>query len=278
MIFLIPNPERDAGYLVSASLCRLLGEKNKTVSCTDPAFCGMLPDVRPLSFEEALETCEAVITVGGDGTILRVAAEAARCKKPLLGVNTGNLGYMTAVSGSDFFWVERFVAGRYETEDRMMLRVGVERDGVSVFESTALNDAVLSRGEVPRLLPLSLYSDGVFVSEYRSDGLIFATPTGSTAYSISAGGPVVDPALDALLVTPLCAHTLASRPIVFRPETVLDARLNEGHGGARLTVDGKENVPVLVGDRITVARSEHQLKLVRFETPSFYRVLADKLK
>lgn len=278
MIFLIPNPKRDVGYLVSATLCRLFREKNKSVCCADPDFCQIHPEVQPMSFEDAMKMCEVVITIGGDGTILRVAAEAAHEHKPLLGVNTGNLGYMTSVSSGDFSWIDRFVAGQYETEDRMMLRACVERDGLSIFKSTALNDVVLFRGEVPRLLPLSLYSDGVFVSEYRADGLIFATPTGSTAYSISAGGPVVDPFLDVLLVTPLCAHTLTSRPIVFHPETVLEACLNEDSGGARLTVDGKENISILVGDRISVARSEDQLKLVRFETPSFYRVLADKLK
>ena len=174
--------------------------------------------------EEIFEAADAVIVLGGDGSILDAARRAAPLGKPLLGINMGHLGYMTELEMSEISLLSRLVEGNYRIDERSMLSVSVLSERGVRNESFALNDAVISNGSISRVVDLELYEGGELVSSYRSDGIIVATPTGSTAYSMSAGGPIADPKLACLCVTPVCPHSLSARSLLFRDDAVIDIK------------------------------------------------------
>jgi len=215
--------------------------------------------------------CNAVVTVGGDGTILGIADIAAKHGVPVIGVNRGHLGYLAELEKNDVSKLEKIVLGDYFTEDRMMLCTEFYADGQKKM-LFALNDIVISHGNVLEIIDVDLSCDGIPVASYRADGLIFSTPTGSTAYSLSAGGPIVDPIHRAVILTPICAHTLSARPILFREDAKLTVKCDSG----MLYCDG--GIGVSVGNtEITISESPYSLKLIRFEKNSFYNILSKKL-
>lgn len=228
-----------------------------------------------LLYEEA----EAVIVLGGDGSLLDAARHAAPLGKPLLGVNLGHLGYMTELELTDLDKLSRLFDGQFTLDRRAMLDISVrtEQGGVKA-ESFALNDAVLSNGSVARIVDLELYEGGNKVCAYRADGLIVATPTGSTAYSMSAGGPVTDPHLRCLCVTPVCPHSLSARPIVFGDDAVLEIKnVCQREKMLYLTVDGRINYEVYRGDVVRLTRSAVETKLIRLSDGGFYEKLQKKM-
>ncbi len=231
----------------------------------------------PESAEKIIPECDAAITVGGDGTILGIADIAAKNGCPVIGVNKGTLGYLAEVEPDSLNELSRLISGDYIVEDRMMLKATVETsDGIC--EYFALNDIVATHDSILRLMNFDLFCDGFSVAQYRSDGLIFSTPTGSTAYSLSAGGPVVDPAHRAIIVTPVCAHTLTARPILFRDDASLSVRCySKDSGCVRLYCDGGEGVCLADGADVKISRSPFSLKLIRFGMNSFYNILSKKL-
>ena len=229
----------------------------------------------PFLYEEA----DAVIVLGGDGSLLDAARHAAPLGKPLLGVNLGHLGYMTELELTDLDKLSRLFDGQFTLDRRAMLDIAVrtEQGGVKA-ESFALNDAVLSNGSVARIVDLELYEGGQKVCAYRADGLIVATPTGSTAYSMSAGGPVTDPHLRCLCVTPVCPHSLSARPIVFGDDAVLEIKnVCQREKMLYLTVDGRINYEVYRGDVVRLTRSAVETKLIRLNDGGFYEKLQKKM-
>lgn len=272
-ILLVPNPQRDLGLSVTASVAKILSGLNADLRCTED-----LPGVAYSSAESGAKWADVAIVFGGDGTILRFAAFAAKTSLPILGINCGNLGYMAELEGHMPEKLQRLFTGDYAVEERMMLTVNVFRNGRSVFSADCLNDAVVSYGQLPHLVTLELSERGVPFASYHADGMIFSTPTGSTAYSLSAGGPIVDPVLKAIVATPVCAHSLTARPTVFSAQARLSLKVCEQKKGeAYLTSDGEHNFLLVPGDEVHVSESPLTTRLIRFSHAPFGAVLSAKL-
>jgi NAD+ kinase len=227
---------------------------------------------------EALgEHSDLLVALGGDGTILRAAQVCRFCDVPILGVNLGRLGFLAGIGVEEVEEaLKRVLQGAYRIERRMALTAKVEGDdGEGVF---ALNDVVLEKGASARMLEVKITVGEEFVSLYLADGLILSTPTGSTAYSMSAGGPIVHPAMDALIVTPICPHSLSVRPMVVPAEGTVWVRMRSNRGDPiQLTVDGQPGRMLQSEDRVRIRRSSHRVSLITFEELSFYQVLRTKL-
>ncbi len=273
-ILLVPNPQRDLGLAVTASVAEILSGLNADLRCTE-----LLPGVEILSGESGAKWADVAVVFGGDGTILRFAGYAAMADLPILGINCGNLGYMAELEGHTPEKLQRLFTGEYSVEERMMLTVNVLRDGQPVFRADCLNDAVVSYGQLPHLVTFELSERGVPFASYHADGMIFSTPTGSTAYSLSAGGPIVDPVLKAIIATPVCAHSLTARPTVFSAQSMLSLKVCEQKKGeAYLTSDGEHNFLLVPGDEVHVSESPLTTRLIRFSHAPFGTVLSAKLK
>ncbi len=232
-----------------------------------------------LSLEELYREADAIIVLGGDGSLLDAARRAAPHGKPLLGINMGRLGYMTELEMTELALLEKLFTGEYELDRRAMLHIAVKtQNGGTRAESFALNDAVISNGSVARIVDLELYEAGELVTSYRADGVIVSTPTGSTAYSMSAGGPITDPHLGCLCVTPICSHSLTARPIVFRDDATLEIKNTcQREKMLYLTVDGKINFEIYRGDFVTITKSPMETALIRFKKSGFYNRLQNKM-
>ncbi len=225
--------------------------------------------------EELAQQADAVLALGGDGTILRTARLAGGSQKPILGINTGGLGFLAELSNQNITAaLERLKKGDYRLEERMVLQAEIKTTGQKFF---SLNDVVVEKGEVRRLLKLSLAVNGEYICSYASDGLVIATPTGSTAYSLSVGGPIINPKMALTIVVPISPHSLASRPLIFEPEDVLEVTLSQPEKEAFLTVDGQVSVRITSADRLEVKKAPYSVRLVRFKETSFYQVLRSKL-
>ena len=220
-----------------------------------------------------------VIVLGGDGTLLAASRVFARLGTPMLSVNLGSLGFLTEVRLSDLYaTLDAWCVDCGTLDVRSMLHAELWRKEEKICEHEALNDAVISKGTIARIGQFSVTVDGHLAAEYRADGVIVATPTGSTAYSLSANGPVLDPGVDAHIVTPVCPHLLTMRPLVVRGDAKLQIRVVDGTEPTFLTVDGQESQPLREGDELLCWRSEYKVKLLRVGTGSFYDVLRTKLK
>jgi NAD+ kinase len=221
---------------------------------------------------------EFIVLMGGDGTLLSVARRFCQKGIPILGVNVGGLGFLTEVSLSELYPVlEQILTGQYEVEERLMLQATIFRQGRTFWEENVLNDAVINKGALARIVELTTWIDGEYLTTYRADGLIISTPTGSTAYTLSAGGPIVYPTLRHVILLPICPHTLSNRPIIL-PETVTVAvTLDEKAQDVYLTLDGQVGRSLRSGDRVEIRVAPHNLKLVKSPHRSHFEVLRTKL-
>jgi NAD+ kinase len=220
-----------------------------------------------------------VICFGGDGTILHMAKAATRQNVPILGVNMGTLGFMAELENSELSMLQKLATGEFHIDERMMLDVTVHRARDIIFHDICLNDAVITKGAVARVIHLDVDCDGVRAMECNGDGIIVATPTGSTAYSLSAGGPVVEPEASSILITPICAHDMVSRSIVASDKRVITmALMPNTRRSAYLSVDGGKALRVNAGDLVTIKKSPLMTRLVRIKDRSFYDVVNQKFK
>jgi NAD+ kinase len=227
--------------------------------------------------DREMPDADVVICFGGDGTILHMAKTATRYNVPILGVNIGTMGFMAELESAELEELRRLATGDYTIDSRMMLDVSVQRDRNIVFHELCLNDAVITKGAVARIVHLSVSCDGVQAMECGGDGIIVATPTGSTGYNLSAGGPIVEPDGQSILITPICAHDLLSRSIVASPERVVTLELTRNaRRNGFLSVDGGKAIKLSMGDVTTVRRSNKMTKLVRLNGRSFYDVIHNK--
>ncbi len=271
-IAIIPNSRTLAGTEEITRVCEAL----RALSASP-----LLPADRafpPSDTDELLQACDAVIALGGDGTIIHCAKRAAAFGKPVLGINCGRLGFMAGLELDELDELDRLILGDYDKEYRMMLDVSVS-DGEREYRYSALNEAVISRGPLSRMIEIGVSNHGVPLSAYKADGVIVATPTGSTAYSLSAGGPVVDPSLDCLLLTPICPHSLHTRPYLFNEDadlTVVPCTYEDGPS-VFVTVDGEEAIAVPKGGMVRITRSNTRASLIKLREQSFYQVLDRKL-
>jgi NAD+ kinase len=225
------------------------------------------------------DQCDLVIVVGGDGSLLGAARALSRCDVPVLGVNRGQLGFLTDISPNDF--ETKFIEildGKYTEEERFLLKIVVKRDGVIIGEADALNDMVLHPGKATKMIEFDLFVEGDYVYTQRSDGLIVATPTGSTAYSLSGGGPIMHPKLDAIVLVPMFPHTLSSRPIVVGGDSELRLIISENNETYPIvSCDGQVSINLAPGDIIHISKHEHKLQLIHPEGYNFYRTCREKL-
>ena len=221
---------------------------------------------------------DLALVLGGDGAILAAARRLGESDVPLVGVNLGKLGFLTSYTVSDLpEALPDLLAGSLPFDTPMLLDCSVVRGGEPIHRSTAVNDAVVSRGALSRVIELTLAIDGEEVATYAGDGLIVATPLGSTAHSLSAGGPIVPPQMQALIITPICPHTLSNRPLVVPAEAALEVALDARGVTAALTVDGQVFFELATGDRLRLSRSGRRLRLLRRRGGSFFSTLRDKM-
>lgn len=225
------------------------------------------------------EKVDLIITLGGDGTLLGAARSFAGTGIPILGVNLGHLGFLTDLEMADLFpCLERMLQGDYIIEKRMMLSAEVRREGVSVADFYALNDVVITKGPLSRIIRLETYVSDEYLATYRADGIIVASPTGSTAYSLSAGGPIVRPDLGVMIVTPICPHTLYARPFILADHEVIRIVLKSESPEVMVTIDGQIGFPLKKKDQILVKKADIYTNLVKVRNRSFFEVLRMKLR
>ena len=228
---------------------------------------------------QIVKEADLLLVLGGDGTILAASREAAPCGIPVLPINLGGLGFLTSFTLEELYpALENVLAGRAAINERVLLLVERTHNGNVLAQQSVLNEAVVHKGTLARMIELELHIDGSIVCRYRADGLIVATPTGSTAYSMSAGGPIVHPAVESILITPICPHTLNDRPVVVPNASKIELRLSEHSDSVFLTMDGQVGVPLQAGDRVRITRAAERLKLIYPPNKTYFEILRNKLK
>jgi NAD+ kinase len=251
--------ESGLDFFICEELVSLVGHKEKSMSRA-----------------ELGKASGVLISLGGDGTMLASARAVGKHQTPILGINLGGVGFLTEINSNDLQnTLNKLKKGDYFIEKRMVLETEVE--GVKKLDQFALNDVVIDKGEVARLFLLHLYLQDEFVCSYSADGLIISTPTGSTAYNLAAGGPIINPRMNAIIVSPICPHTLASRPILFSENETLKAIVEISHREAVLTIDGQVAFGLKSGSTVLVRKAKHPVNLIKFRDRSFYEILRGKL-
>ncbi len=282
-VILTPNPYRDRDFQTVRRASAILREAGMEVRLCLPFEVDRsydLPkDLRFSKLERELSWADMIICFGGDGTILHMSKTATRAGLPILGVNIGTMGFIAELESTELDQLKRLATGDYSIDKRMMLDVTVQRDRDILFHDICLNDVVITKGAVARIVHLAVECDGVQAMECGGDGVIVSTPTGSTAYNLSAGGPIVEPEAHSILVTPICAHDMASRCMVSSDRRVIQIKLtHNARRNAYLSVDGGKSVRLSMGDVTTVKKSNLQTKLIRLKDRSFYDVVNQKFR
>lgn len=282
-VILTPNPYRDKNFDTVRSAVEILRQSGVDVRLCLPFEVDKtyaLPrDLRFSRLDRELPGADMLICFGGDGTILHMAKAATRHGVPILGVNIGTMGFMAELECSELESLQRIAKDDYTIDSRMMLDVTVRRDRDIIFHDICLNDAVITKGAVARIVHLAVECDGVQAMECNGDGVIVATPTGSTAYSLSAGGPIVEPDAHSILITPICSHDVGSRGIIASEKRVVSVTLTKNaRRNAYLSVDGGRAFRMSMGDTTVIRKSDLATKLVRLKDRSFYDVVNMKFR
>lgn len=282
-VILTPNPYRDKNFQTVRTALQILKNAGIPTKLCLPFEVDRsydLPrDLRFSRLDRELGNAELVICFGGDGTILHMAKAATRRGVPILGVNIGTVGFMAELESSELDKLALLAKGGYTLENRMMLDVTIQRDREIVYHDIGLNDVVVSKGTVARIVHLSVKCDGVPAMECGGDGVVVATPTGSTAYSFSAGGPIVEPEAKNIIITPICPHDVASRCTVASDKRVVTVEMVRNvRRSAYLSVDGGKAQRLNPGDLVTIKKSNLETRLVRLKQRSFYDVVSAKFQ
>lgn len=236
-----------------------------------------LPEGRTI--EQLGAEAQLLVVLGGDGTILNVVSSLGDTLKPIFGINIGSLGFLTCLNSSAYLEaVSSIVSGKFALSERVLLSVEVRKARKRVYQMSALNDAVLSRGEISRLIRLRTRVNGAALTEFNADGLVVATPTGSTAYSLSAGGPILEPQSGVFVITPICPHVLTNRSVIVGDSAVIEVEASEPDYPVYLTLDGRSPVPLEFGSVVTITRAKKTLPLAVLPELSFFGVVRQKLK
>ena len=280
-VILTPNPYRDKNFQTVRNAMHVLKEAG-----VNPRLClpfevdrsyDLPKDLRFSRLDRELPNAEMVICFGGDGTILHMAKAATRRGIPILGVNIGTMGFMAELESTELDKLKDVAKGEYTLDNRMMLDVTVQRDRDILFHDICLNDVVVTKGAVARIIHLEVKCDGVRAMQSGGDGVIISTPTGSTAYSYSAGGPIVEPDAKNIIITPICAHEIGSRTIVASDKRIVTVEMvQNARRNGYLSVDGGRSVRLNMGDVVYVKKSHLETKLVRLKERSFYDVVTAK--
>ncbi|MBQ9973617.1 MAG: NAD(+)/NADH kinase [Oscillospiraceae bacterium] len=283
-VILSSNPYRDRGFKAALQAQKIL--ESSGVEC---CFCmpfeisqnsrlELPSDIEFKSLQEQLSQADMLICFGGDGTILHAAKDAASHHLPILGVNMGSVGFMAELEESELHYLEQIARNKYTIDKRMMLQVRLMRGKQVVYDELALNDAVISKGSIARVVELDVAADGVHTCQLSGDGVVVATPTGSTAYSMSAGGPIIEPSSQTLVVTPVCAHQLSARSIVMSSDRTITVQMpRRSKKSVYLSVDGGKATRIMPTDRVEIRRAASCTQLVRLTGKNFYELLNKKL-
>ena len=282
-VVMTPNPYRDRNFKfanLAKSMLQEVGIETRICLAFDVDKNFELPeDVVLHDLQRELKDAELLICFGGDGTILHASKAATRAHIPVLGVNIGTMGFMAELESSELKELRRLATDDYTIEERMMLHVRAEHEGQVGLEEDALNDAVITKGAVARVVQMTVSCDGVEMMSFGGDGLIASTPTGSTAYSMSAGGPIVEATAQNIILTPICAHDMRTKTVITSPNRVIVAEIGRiGRKNAFLSVDGGRALRLSAGDRITITRSSYETRLLRLSDRSFYEIVKNKFK
>ena len=280
-IVMTPNPYRDKQFRTAQQARQILEDCGAEVSMCLPFDVDRdfeLP--KHLAFQDLhreIKTADMLICFGGDGTILHASKIATAHNLPVLGVNIGTMGFIAELEASELELLRKIPSGEFTIEPRSMIDVTVTGNGQKLMHETALNDAVITKGAIARVVQLAVYCDNVEATSYSGDGIIICTPTGSTAYSMSAGGPIIEPSAKNLLITPICAHAMLAKSIVVAPSRVISVKVGKiGRHNAFLSVDGGRAFRLNTGDVITAKASDKVTKLVRLKQTSFFEILNKK--
>ena len=280
-IVLTPNPYRDRNFKHVEQAVEILqasGIETKVCLPFDVDRSFELPgDMMLCELSREIKNADMLICFGGDGTILHASKIATRHHVPILGVNIGTMGFMAELEAGELSLLSGIADGKYSVEKRMMLHVTVTNDGKELFSEVALNDAAITKGAVARVIQMSVDCDGVEAISCAGDGVVICTPTGSTAYSMSAGGPIVEPSARNIIITPICAHAFQAKGIVTAPWRTISVRLSKlGRRNAFLSVDGGRAFRLNPEDVVTIRKAEQETRLVRLKDTSFYEILNNK--
>ena len=282
-VVLCPNPYRDKGFRILRNAREVLQREGIETVFALPFEGEQIPEMPQefnfIDLRSALPDADALLCFGGDGTILHCAREATHYHVPILGINVGNVGFMAELESGEMELLSRLRTDEFRIEERMMLDVRVYRAGREVFRELSLNDAVVTKGAVARVISVAVFCDGVAMTSISGDGVIVSTPTGSTAYSMSAGGPIVEPSADNLIITPICAHALEAKSFVLSGDRRVTAQVGPiGKKSAYLSADGGRAYRLSAYDRVEISRAAEVTQLIRLKDTNFYRVLNNKFK
>lgn len=284
---IIANLKKPTALEAVKQLCQWLSRHQYSYVLSEDLTRALQKSESGIPIAKISSDCQLVIVLGGDGTLLWGARAGAYGKKPVLGVNLGSLGFLSGVSSKELYpALEKILQGHYSTEKRIMLEAQVWRYKKNsanskslkmIWKQSALNDAVISKETLARMVQLRISLNDRMVAEYRADGIIIASPTGSTAHSLSAGGPIVHPAVDALIITPICPHTFSNRPLIIKGSDEMAVEVLTLHQNTYLTLDGQEGISLEPGDIVKLHRSSRAIYLVNCPTRDYYQVLHTKL-
>jgi len=273
IVAVLPNLDKRGCAAMVDKLGVFFKNEGITAYLPDSIFCG---HYEHLPEDELYKIADYIVTIGGDGTIIRYSKRAALDGKPVVGINAGRMGYLANIEQNEYTLLSKLKTGEFSIEKRMMLKIKVVENGKTIGTYTALNDAVVSSGYIARIIDINASVDGDGIT-YYADGLILSTPTGSTAYSMAAGGPIVDPTTECMCLTPVCSHSLSAKPIIIGADrTVRLKAYSKKRADIYLMVDGRRAVTVRPFTEIYISRSEQYVQLIRLNDRSFYKTLSVK--
>jgi len=267
-IGVITNERKDPDFKHTKNLTDYLsGKKNINIYSN-----------RDHNIEDLYKICDLFIVLGGDGTMFKVAPKASRYNIPVIGINLGRIGFMNEIEPDEIGLLDNLFDGDYKIKNRMMLDAEIiKENGEIIYAGSALNDAVITHGIFAKLIEIEVACDGIGVTDYRADGIIIATPTGSTAYSMSAGGPIIDPDIECFCVTPICPHSLVNRPLIFSHGSVLEITNKNAGADVYLTLDGQINIKLDEKDIVKIKKSEFAAKFIAIKKHGFFNVVRGKI-
>lgn len=274
----VVKPRHRRSAEVAAKIIRWL-EKRKVEPLMDHQTAALLKMRAGLDRRTLARQSDLLVVVGGDGTLLSVARTLGTARTPILGVNLGSLGFLTEIPLEEMFpALEAFLSGHYEIDERLRLRVEIVREGKGLARHDILNDVVINKSALARILNIDVRVNDTYITTYRADGLILSTPTGSTAYSLSAGGPITEPSVAAVILSPICPHTLSNRPLVLPKKCAVEMRIRNSHEDVYVTIDGQVGFPLEGRDVVRARQAPNPVRLVQSPGRNYFDVLRQRLK
>jgi NAD+ kinase len=275
---IVVKPRHRRSREIAAKLVRWL-ERQKVEAVMDHQTAALLAKRDGCERAAMASASDLLIVVGGDGTLLSVARSMGAARTPIFGVNMGSLGFLTEIPLQEMFPVlEAVLSGHYQIDERMRLRVSIMRGDRELARHDILNDVVINKSALARILNIDVHVDGTYIATYRADGMILSTPTGSTAYSLSAGGPITEPSVAAFILSPICPHTLSNRPLVLPRQSKVELSLRNSHEDVYVTIDGQVGFPLEADDTVRARRAPSPVRLVRSPGRNYFEVLRQRLK